>query len=489
MKLRIVSLSITLALATNCFSIQRSESAADSLLWSNTDLKLSPKKNFWGASGMVLGTNAGFWAFSKYALKAKFANISFATMKRNLSSEFVWDNDELSTNLIGHPYQGGLYFAAARANNYSFLESLPFAFIGSLSWEYLFENEPPSINDLISTPFAGAAFGEIMHRSSSLVLNESARGFNRAKREVAAFLIDPPRGILRLITGDAWRNNSIYTNKGFSTPYCLTAGLGLRHLAKPGERSNKVSMLTLNLNYRYNDPFEREENIPFEYFRLNSSLNLGGNQPVLGELSFSGALFGRNFEWKNQKMLLGVFQNYRYIDMNQFAENKGTDPFRMSETVSYGIGSVYHLDLPFKETCLNAEAQLSGIALGGVLTDYYNFGKRNYNYGFGYSFYALAELKLKRFTWFTSVYGMYLLSPEGYENKDFSNIDQLHLDAMGDTGSSYVSVFKTELSLDITDSLEIDINSAWYFRRAKYKYRPEFNDNLMGYGLSLNYSF
>lgn len=489
MKLRIVSLSITLALATNCFSIQRSESVTDSLLWSNTDVKLSPKKNFWAASGMVLGTNMGFWAFSKYALKAKFANISLATMKKNLCSEFVWDNDELSTNLIGHPYQGGLYFAAARANNYSFLESLPFAFLGSLSWEYLFENEPPSINDLISTPFAGAAFGEIMHRSSSLVLDESARGFNRAKREVAALLIDPPRGILRLITGDAWRKGSGYTNKGFSIPYSLTAGLGLRYLAEPGERSNKVSMLTLNLDYRYNDPFEREENIPFEYFRLNSSLNFGGNQPVLGELSFSGILFGRNFEWKNQKMLFGVFQNYRYIDMNQFAENEGTDPFRMSETVSYGIGSVYHLDLPFRKTSLNAEAHFSGIALGGVLTDYYNFGKRNYNYGVGYSFYSLAELKLNRFSWLTSVYGMRLFSPEGYEKKDFNNIDQLHLDAMGDTGSSYISIFKTEFSFDITENLSIATYSSWSFRRAKYKYRPKFYDNIVDYNLCLNYTF
>ncbi|MGL5919515.1 MAG: DUF3943 domain-containing protein, partial [Bacteroidales bacterium] len=202
MKLRIISISITLALSTNCFSIIRGESKSDSLLVAKTDSTVPKKKNLLTASGMVLGTNMVFWTFSKFALKAEFANISLATMKKNLCSEFVWDNDELSTNLIGHPYQGGLYFAAARASNYSFMESLPFAFIGSLSWEYLFENEPPSINDLISTPFVGAAFGEIMHRSSSLVLNESARGFNRAKREAAAFLIDPTRGILRLITGD-----------------------------------------------------------------------------------------------------------------------------------------------------------------------------------------------------------------------------------------------------------------------------------------------
>lgn len=489
MKQRIISLSITLALTTNCFSIIRSESKRDSLLEAKADTTVLERKNLLAASGMVLGTNIAFWTFSKFALKAKFANISLATMKKNLCSEFVWDNDELSTNLIGHPYQGGLYFAAARANNYSFLESLPFAFIGSLSWEYLFENEPPSINDLISTPFAGAAFGEIMHRSSSLVLNESARGFNRAKREAAAFLIDPPRGILRLLNGDAWKRNAAYTNSGSSIPYSLTAGVGLRYLVEPGERSNKASMLTLDLKYRYNDPFEREENIPFEYFRLNSSLNFGGNQPVLGELSFSGILFGRNFEWKNQKMLLGVFQNYRYIDMNQFAENEGTDPFRMSETVSYGVGALYHIDLPFEKSGLDVETHFSGIGLGGVLTDYYNFGKRNYNYGVGYSFYSLAELKLNRFTWFTSVYGMRLFSPEGYEKKDFDTIDQLHLDAMGDTGSSYISVFKTELSFDITENLSIATHSSWYFRRAKYKYRPKFFDNIVDYNLCLNYTF
>lgn len=489
MKLRITSLTITLALAANALPMQVDKLESDSLTGSHSATELANKKNFWAASGTVVGTNMAFWVFSKYALKADFANISLSTMKKNLSSEFVWDNDELSTNLIGHPYQGGLYFAAARANNYSFLESLPFAFMGSLSWEYLFENEPPSINDLISTPFAGAAFGEITHRSSSLLINESARGFDRAKRETAVLLIDPTRGILRLINGETWRKRKTDRNIGYSIPYQLKAGLGLRHLAKAGERNKKVSMLTLNLNYRYNDPFERENNIPFEYFRLNASLNFGGNQPVLGELSFSGALFGWDLEWDNQKMLLAVFQNYRYIDMNQFIEEKGTDPFRMSETVSYGPGAIYRLNLPLKESYINTEAHISGVALGGVLTDYYNFGKRNYNFGFGYSFYLLGELNLKRFSWITSVYGMKLLSRDGYENKDFDNINQLHLDAMGDTGNSFVSVFRSELNFDLTKNLEIAINSGWYFRRANYKYRPVFYDNIMEYNLSLSYQF
>ncbi|MGL5317103.1 MAG: DUF3943 domain-containing protein [Bacteroidales bacterium] len=489
MKTRIVSIITLFTLAINCFANVRIESAQDTLHTAENYVPNLPKKNFWATSGMVVGTNFVFWGFSKYITKEHFADISLATMKKNLCSEFVWDNDELSTNLIGHPYQGGLYFSAARANNYTFIESLPFAFVGSLAWEYLFENEPPSINDMIATPFAGAAFGEIMHRTSSLILDGSATGFNRASREAVSLLINPPRGILRLINGDAWKKGRKAVDELNSVPFDLSAGLGLRYLVETGERANRASMLTLNLRFKYNDPFDLERNLPFEYYNLNASLNLGGNQPMLGELSFQGILFGKNLEWKKQNLLIGAFQNYRYVDMNQFKTNEGNDPFRMSETVSGGVGAIYRAELPAKKSYFNAEAYFSGVLLGGVLTDYYNFGKRNYNFGTGFSFSALAEIQLKRFKWLTTVYGMKLYSPEGYENKDFENIDQLHLDAMGDTGNSYVSIFKNQLSFDITDWLSVAINSNWYFRTAKYKYRPFFYDNIMDYNLSLSYQF
>lgn len=65
-----------------------------------------------------------------------------------------------NTNLFAHPYHGNLYFNAARTNGMNFWQSYPFALGGSLMWEFLGENTPPSINDLLATSIGGTAIGE-----------------------------------------------------------------------------------------------------------------------------------------------------------------------------------------------------------------------------------------------------------------------------------------------------------------------------------------
>lgn len=58
------------------------------------------------------------------------------------------------------PCHGALYYQMARVNGFGFYESVPFTCAGSLMWEYIMENEQPSLNDLISTTVGGAAIGE-----------------------------------------------------------------------------------------------------------------------------------------------------------------------------------------------------------------------------------------------------------------------------------------------------------------------------------------
>jgi hypothetical protein len=55
---------------------------------------------------------------------AGFAQTSLESVKTNLNSPWVWDNDVFLVNHPGHPYQGGLYHAAARSNAFSFYESV-----------------------------------------------------------------------------------------------------------------------------------------------------------------------------------------------------------------------------------------------------------------------------------------------------------------------------------------------------------------------------
>ncbi|MBR9977871.1 MAG: DUF3943 domain-containing protein [Bacteroidetes bacterium] len=86
---------------------------------------------------------------------------------------------------LSHPCHGALFFNAARANGHDFWTSVPYAVFGSLMWEYLMENEPPSYNDIANTPITGTLLGEIFWRVSDLIIDETAAGTERFLRELS----------------------------------------------------------------------------------------------------------------------------------------------------------------------------------------------------------------------------------------------------------------------------------------------------------------
>lgn len=95
------------------------------------------------------------------------------------------------------------------------------------------EVEPPAINDLIATTIGGIALGEMTHRLSSLVLDDSKRGFGRFTREFLGTLICPMRGINRMITGDMWKvKRSHYKYHDYERiPIQFSISAGDRYLA------------------------------------------------------------------------------------------------------------------------------------------------------------------------------------------------------------------------------------------------------------------
>ena len=138
---------------------RKSEEDRESSYLSTANYPLSSHKRPWLAALEVFGINAGVWAFDSYVMNEEFAKISIHTVKHNLETGFVWDNDQFSTNLFAHPYHGGLYFNAARSNGLTFWESAPFSFCGSLMWETICEIEPPAINYLMATTMGGICIG------------------------------------------------------------------------------------------------------------------------------------------------------------------------------------------------------------------------------------------------------------------------------------------------------------------------------------------
>lgn len=159
-------------------------------------------------AGLALFSNAAFWAAGRFVLDAPYSRIGIDSVERNFTEGFEWDVDAFSTNQLGHPYQGGLYFNGARANGHGFWVSSAYALFGSLQWEMFMENELPSYNDVVTTTFGGVALGEALFRLSSAVLDDSSSGWERAGREVAAGVLAPTHGLARVLHGQVVADGS-----------------------------------------------------------------------------------------------------------------------------------------------------------------------------------------------------------------------------------------------------------------------------------------
>ena len=79
-----------------------------SLAPDSLDLAYYGKKRLGQSAATIMGVNVGVWAFSRYVRNQDYAYISLNTIKENFKHGFVWDNDNLSTNMFFHPYENRL---------------------------------------------------------------------------------------------------------------------------------------------------------------------------------------------------------------------------------------------------------------------------------------------------------------------------------------------------------------------------------------------
>ena len=119
-------------------------------------VSFDPKRQ---AAIQALAQDYALWATNHYLLKQEWAEISLQTLKDNIETGWVWDTDGFNVNQFGHPIQGAMVFTAGRAQGLNYLQSVPYLVLSSFVWEMSLENEPPSINDMVTTTLSGAAFG------------------------------------------------------------------------------------------------------------------------------------------------------------------------------------------------------------------------------------------------------------------------------------------------------------------------------------------
>ncbi len=177
-------------------------------------------KHFWLAVGELAIVEFIPWAAAKWVRdwenpEDNWANVTADTWWRNISYGWEYDGDAFLTNYFAHPYHGSLFYNVGRSNGYSFWESTVWAAAGSGLWEYFGETFRPAFNDWINTTVNGITLGEVLHRLSIVVTDNTATGSRRVWLEIGGALINPVRGFNRLINGQTAR---VYSNPEVRKP-------------------------------------------------------------------------------------------------------------------------------------------------------------------------------------------------------------------------------------------------------------------------------
>ncbi len=450
---------------------------------------VKPVKHPWRAAVEVVGVNLVIGSYNRFVTQSDFAKISWSTIKSNFQTGFVWDTDPFTVNLFGHPYQGGLYFNAARSNGMSFWQSYPYAMGGSLMWEYFMEAEPPSINDFIVTSIGGAMLGEITFRLSSLLIDESTRGAERVFRELGVALISPMRGFNRLITGESGKHMSRFIDAcGYERrPLVFDVSAGYRYLADAEYIVNGNSMLALGLRLTYGAPFLLDEVYePFDYFDMKMTLSIGGNQPTLSSFNASAILTGKHSEpVPGHRMLIGAFQQFNYYDSDEILT--GEIPFRIGEIASFGGGMLYRLPQLNQKSEVSLAMYGNGVILGGCLYDTPatdSLVGRDYNIGSGFSGKVEAAVTLRKIGGFTlSVYHLSLYS---WVTTDKPNIYGAQAT---NKGYSTFTIVNPRFDFNITQSIRMSFEGVFYNRFAYYRDLPDVATQTFEVKTMLTYKF
>lgn len=409
-------------------------------------------KRPWIAALEVTSINVMVWLIDRYVRNVDYSHISWDTIKYNFQHGFIWDNDNYGTGFAGHPYHGSQYYNAARSLGLNVWESIPYAAAGYLMWGFIFENDQPSWNDTITTTLGGVSLGEIEYRLSSQVLDDSATGGSRVGREILAFLIDPIRGLNRLIYGDSFRTSAMNAEKREPLHGDLTlsgmlvsdaGNLSQLHFS-PGLMFDMVYGMDasgINVDHPF-DLIVFNGDVRYSHFQSRGYLTLSTYGPWVAK------------EWEDKsgdKFVLGLFQHYDYLNNEALAMGGTSTTLGFVSLVPLGQGIE-----------LKSSIQAGGLLIGGIRNDYVQIEDRNYNYGVGFT--GKADVWLTHPAW-------------GSLNLHFSHFRSWSINAAvpdpADKSRDVLTLFNAEYSFPVTNCWTIAIDYGRFALRQHFDGHPE----------------
>jgi hypothetical protein len=297
-------------------------------------------------------------------------DVSWENFTDHLNGPWWYDQDQFATNQFGHPYEGSMYYTAARSMGLSFYESWLMSEVGSFLWETAGETEPPSVNDQITTPIAGSILGEVLYRLASRATNAMNPGF---WREITVAVISPFTGLNRQIVGDQRPGGRSFTDQPWFGELKLSYGFygsGTTNGVTERIPAGAVSIGARAQNGNPGSDWEFRE--PFDYFDFRMSLVFDENaadKKAYGNLMMRGLVLGKEYGAGPSRGLWGLMAAYDYITPGSFRVS--------SSNVSLGTIKQFPIstDLAVQGTTY------AGIGYGAGGSSAEVEGKRDYHFG------------------------------------------------------------------------------------------------------------
>lgn len=402
----------------------------------------APEKNYWLPALEVAGVNLGVWSYNRYLSKEGWSNISWNTIKRNFRTGLVWDVDGYLNNQFLHPYHGATYYSTARTNGLTFWESAPYAFGGSLMWEYFMEDQPPSYNDIVNTPVTGIILGEISLRVSEVIIDESAVGVERFLRETGALVVNPVNGVNRLLRGDMWKQGRSREHPDFS----LAFSAGINEVFFSRRLSGNTVYGFVSVDFGLGDPLAvSQHDDPFDYFVVHSELSIARGDNIAGIFA-SGVLWDTNLKVTGASR--GVAGLYKEVDIlintvYKLSATSLTGQWIDRRALSSGV---------MMQTVLSVSAILMGATNSRYASE---FGK-DYNIGPGASAKIGVDVHVQPSTSVRVSYKRYWIHT-----------------LSGAAGEEFVGLFKVGTSRNLNSFLDLGVDLLLYERYGDYKHFPD----------------
>lgn len=404
-----------------------------------------PRAHPWRAIGQTFLVNAVVNRFDAWPASQWWAKIGWTSWKSNIRLGWEWDENDFATNMFLHPYHGGMYFNAGRANGLDFWESAPLAFLGSWVWEYLGERHRPALNDFFMTSFGGIALGEVFHRTSASIRSNQARGRARLGRELASLPFDPVGGLNRLFRRE-WKRFGPNPPEHDPGNWVLQVHTGVTAFGDSvGQPTNESHLApTLVAELQYGDLFETEARVPYDQFTIRAQISPGAGG--LNLLRASGRLFGRVLDDSSGNWhQLAIHQRYDWV-------SNPTQHFG-GQSVEGGIRSRWKLG---KGYTLESEAFADLMLMGAMDAPFAGIGERTYDFGPGAG--VRLDFTLKR-------HGVTYLALTG-------RTEYLHT-VSGAQADHLASFGGTELTIPIHRGIGVGLYTGYFHRQSRYSDKPD----------------